>query len=75
MNYENEAEFTKLADELEATQDGKYAPVVWRLRNNWYHDFLNPDEVPTPKLQMIEDFNRVGRPDIVARVKNGDFDQ
>lgn len=74
-SYDNEAEFIKLADELEATQDGKYTQVIWRLRNNWYHDFKNPDEVPTPKMLMIGDFARVGRQDIVTRIKDGDFDQ
>lgn len=75
MNYKNEAEFSKLADELEAADPQTYLPVIQRLRGNWYHDFLNPDEVPTPKMQMIHDFTDLGRLDIVKRIKNGDFDQ
>lgn len=75
MKYDNEDEFRKLAEELKATGDSKYATVIWRLQNNWYHDFKNPDEVPMPKMQMINDFNELGRTDIADRVANGDFDQ
>lgn len=76
MDMENEQEFTKLADELEQENaGGRYTEVIRRLRNNWYHDFANPDEVPLPKVQMVQDFTDVGRQDIVERVKNGDFDQ
>lgn len=77
MKYANEAEFIKLADELESgtTKNPFAAVVVQRLRDNCYHDFLNPDTIPMPKMQMIEDFTKLGRQDIVARVKNGEFDQ
>lgn len=79
-DYDNEEEFIKLANDMEANPD-KYPgdPYVFRqvvsnLRNEEYHDFFN-QKFAVPKLQMIADFEALGRPDIVARVKNGDFDQ
>lgn len=74
-SFDNEEKFTQLADQLEAEDETKYHTVIKRLRNNWYHDFKNPDEVPMPKMQMIQDFTELGREDIVNRVKEGDFDQ
>lgn len=76
---ENEQEFIKLADELGRTPLGdphfnKIMDIVRDLRSNEYHDFAN-EKYATPKLQMIADFTEIGREDIVARIKEGDFDQ
>jgi len=51
-----------------------YNKIIADLRGLEYDDFAN-DKYATPKLQMITDFQRIGRNDIVAKVKNGDFDQ
>lgn len=71
---ENRDEFTKLAAELEAENKEKYQEVVGNLRSLEYDDFANT-RFATPKMQMIRDFEALGRTDIVERVKNGDFDQ
>jgi hypothetical protein len=76
VKYENEEQFEALAKELE--EDTYPSPfkieVIHRLRANAYHDFLN-DRFATPKLQMINDFTTLNMPDVVERIKNGDFDQ
>lgn len=75
---ENEQEFTKLADDLEKKWAGRDLTdleelVLIRLREGEYHDFAS--SLATPKLQMIEDFTNLTMPAVVARIKNGDFDQ
>lgn len=80
MNYQNEEEFTKLADDLEKRwykRPHAMSPleeqVIIRLRENQYHDFGS--ESATPKLLMIDDFTKLEMPAVVERIKNGDFDQ
>jgi hypothetical protein len=77
---ENREKFTELADDMDANPD-KYGGansllrrVINDLRNGEYDDFEN-EKYPTPKMQMIGDFQTLGREDIVEQIKNGDFDQ
>jgi hypothetical protein len=78
MNYDNEKEFLELAKDLRSKhpkgEDEFVDEVVFRLLNNDYHDFYN-ERFAAPKMQMISDFTKLGRQDIVDRIKNGDFDQ
>jgi hypothetical protein len=71
---ENRDEFQKLADELESADKAKYQEVIGNLRSLEYDDFANT-RFATPKMQMIHDFEALGRQDIADRVRNGDFDQ
>ena len=78
--YENRDKFYQLADEMEHEISGgmvdadAYRRIIADLRGLEYDDFAN-NKFAAPKLQMINDFQKVGRNDVVARVKNGDFDQ
>lgn len=82
MHSDNQDEFIKLADHMEANPDlygtpvqsGLRSRIVSDLRNLEYDDFAN-EKYATPKMQMIADFRELGRNDIAQRVMNGDFDQ
>lgn len=71
---ENRERFEELADQLAREDAGKYMTVIDNLRNLEYDDFAN-EKYAAPKMQMIADFEALGRQDIVDRIKNGDFDQ
>lgn len=62
-----------LADELEATGDKKYRPLINNLRENQYSDF-NSKKFTAPKMQMYADFQRVGRRDLAKNVVDGKYD-
>lgn len=74
MNYENEEEFSKLANELAKEDPKKYAEVISNLVHDEYHDFKNK-KYAAPKMKMVADFKKLNRQDIVDRIKNGEFDQ
>lgn len=79
-SYNNRDKFDKLADAMEREIDGgmvdeeAYEKIIDNLRGLEYDDFAN-NKFATPKLQMITDFQRIGRNDIVAQIKDGEFDQ
>lgn len=78
--YKNRDKFDWLADEMEREIDGgvvdadAYQNIIDNLRGLEYDDFAN-NKFATPKMQMITDFQKVGRNDIVAQIKDGEFDQ
>lgn len=70
-----EERFNELADRLEKEDAEKYALVIQRCRDNSYHDFMNPDDIPVPKMQMVADLEAVGLFDDAKQVREGYYDQ
>jgi hypothetical protein len=76
MSEQRKSSNVDLPAELAARNiDGKYDKLIERAKNNWYHDFKNPDHVPDGKMQLIDDLSRFPElNDIRMAVMDGDYD-
>lgn len=62
----------KLADELESQDSTKYAKIIKRCRNGYYHDFAT--KIAAPKMEMHVDLLEAGLTDVDNRMQDGEFD-
>lgn len=46
--------------------------IIARALAGLYHDFDSPLE--TPKMELVEELRQAGYPDLVQKVKDGDYD-
>lgn len=60
----------RLAQALETA--GVPSGLVMKAREGWYDDYESHSA--TPKADLVRDLHRLGRPDLVARVRDGEFD-
>lgn len=62
----------ELARALEATNDIRVKPLVWKARRGYYHDFLSP--LALPEAQLVNDLLELGLTELAQRVIDGEFD-
>jgi hypothetical protein len=72
MNDEQLPTTERLAHALEAANDPALAPMIALARAGHYDDFKS--DLATPIVQLVNDLERAGHPELAQRAKDGEFD-
>ena len=78
MSKESKSTNKEMVQELIALNvDGRFDQIIENAKNNRYHDFKNPDDVPCGKVQFLADTQvfAVELQDVRQRLMNGEFDE